>query len=288
MKKFNLKKLNRIALVSFLAAAFLACNSITAYAASAADTRTKVVYTGGGTSSSIAVENAENLDAFKGLMPGGTTKPQNITIANKGSQNARVYFQAQPSDLSGQNVLQALQLKITFKMDDSSGEKVLYEGPASGTSGKAADSANSGDKHVTDATKQIPLGFVYANSETGVISATLTAPETMDNEYRNAQAAIKWIIQFETDSINSIPHNNNGGGGGGGGGTNIATESIAEDSTPQVGPSSAPEEIPNEDTPLSNPPKTGQDASVLWGAAALAAAACAVFALTRRKIQHGV
>ncbi|HEX3039236.1 MAG TPA: hypothetical protein VHP54_02945 [Caproiciproducens sp.] len=285
MKKFNLKKLNRIALISFVAAAFLACNSLTAYAALSPQTR--VVYTGGGTSSSIAVENAENLDAFKGLMPGGTTKPQNITIANRGSQNARVYFQAQPTDISGQNVLQALQLKVTFKMDDSSGEKILYEGPASGTSGKAADSANSQDKHVTDATKQIPLGFVYANSETGVISATLTAPETMGNEYRNAQASIKWILQFETDSISSIPHNNNGGGDGGGG-TNIATESIAENPTPQVGPSSVPEEIPNEDIPLSNPPKTGQDPAILWGAAALAAAACAVFALTRRKIRHGV
>jgi hypothetical protein len=286
MRKFNLKKLNRIALISFVAAAFLACNSITAHAASAADTPAKVIYTGGGTPSSIAVENAENLDAFKGLMPGGTTKPQNITIANRGSRNARVYFQAQPSDISGQNVLQALQMKVTFKMDDSSGEKVLYEGPASGTSGKAADSANSEDKRITDATKEIPLGFVYANSETGVISATLTAPETMGNEYRNAQADIKWVFRFETDSINSIPRDIEGGGGGGGGG-NIATESIAENPTPQVGPSSAPEEIPNEDIPLSNPPKTGQDPTILWGAAALAAAACAVFAVTRRKIRHG-
>lgn len=288
MKKFTIKKLNRIALTSFVAAAFLACNALTAYAASAADTRTMVVYTGGGTSSSVDVINADNLDAFKDLMPGGTTKPQNITIANKDSQKVRVYFQAQPSDSSGKNVLQALQLKVTFKLDDSSGEQVLYEGPASGTSGKAADPANSADKHVTDATKQIPLGFIYGNTETGVISATLTAPETMGNEYQNAQADIKWIFQFEADSTGSIPHNGGGGGGGGGGGTNIATESIAENPTPQAGPSSAPEEIPNEDIPLSNPPKTGQNPATLWGAAALAAAACAVFALTRKKIRRGI
>lgn len=292
MKRFNVKKRNRIALVSVAAAALLACNPITIYAASAADTPVRVVYTGGGTSSSIAVENADNLDTFKDLMPGGTTKPQNITIVNRGKENVRVYFQAQPSDRSGQNILQALHLKVTFKMDDSSEERVLYEGSATGTSGKAADSANAADKHVTDITQQIPLGFVYGNSESGVISATLTAPATMDNKYRNAQADIKWILKFEEDSVSSIPHNGgrNPGGGGGGGvePTNIVVESIPEDVTPQVGPSSSlPEEIPNEEIPLSHPPKTGQNPIVLWGAAGLAVAACAVFVVTRRKIRHG-
>lgn len=299
MKNNKYKKVNRIALISIAAAALMACSSLTAYAAdsstSAADTRTKVVYTGDGTTTStVAVENAENLDAFKNLMPGGSTKPQEITIQNKSGQNMQVYFRAEPTagennTAIAQKLLEELQLKITFKMDDGSATQTLYQGPASGKLGTTT---------VTDiVSKQISLGYVYGKSDSGILSATLTAPETLKNQYQLSTANINWNFQFQlADPIASVPHNG-GGGHGGNGGTPIAgtestvsTEVIGTDSTPQVGPTGSSsfvqEDIPNESVPLSRPPKTGQDAAFLWMVIAGAAVAIVVFAVARRKIKH--
>ncbi len=284
MKNYKFIKLNRIALISIAAAALMACSSVTAFAAVSplpANTAAKVVYTGDGTTTkTVEVKNADNLGAFKNLMPGGTTNPQEITIENQSSQNMRVYFQAQPTETTSKKVLDALQMKITFKMDNSSATQTLYEGPASGKTGTTT---------VSDiVSTPISLGYVYGKSQSGVLSATLTAPETMNNQYQLAAADIKWIFQFElTDPVNSLPHNN-----GGGNSTPIDTvsaESIGTDSSPQAGPTvstSSPEEIPNDDVPLSKPPKTGEDATFLWVVIAAAAVACVVFVASRKKIRH--
>ena len=287
MKNYKMVKLNRIALISIAAAALMACSSVTAFAADSstlsADTSTRVIYTGNGTTTTtVEVKNADDLDTFKNLMPGDSTNPQNIIIENQSSQNMRVYFNAEPTDLSAQNVLDALQLKITFKMDDKSTPLTLYDGPASGKAGNAAGTAS-------DIVTKQSLGYVYGKSTSGVLSATLTAPETMDNQYQLAKANIKWVFQFElADPISSLPHNN---GGGGGGNTIQPTplESIGTESVPQAEPtvsSAAPEEIANEDVPLSNPPKTGQDATVIWIVLALAISALIVFTITRIKMKH--
>ncbi len=280
MKYYNFNKKSRIALISIVAAAFMACSSVNAFAASttAADMRARVTYSGNGTSSDVTVENAENLDAFKNLMPNGTTKPQDIVIQNLSSQKMKVFFQAKPSGNDAAKLLDALQLRITFRMDSASPLQTLYEGPASGKTEPSA------------AFKEIYLGTMYQSSESGVLSAVLTAPETMGNEYQNAQTEIKWLIRFELDGkIQSVPQNNGGGGGGGGGGTPIQTESIDAESTPQAGPtvSTAPEEIPEEEIPLSKPPKTGQDSIFLWVALVVAMVACLVFILARRRARRG-
>jgi hypothetical protein len=140
-------------------------------------------------------------------MPGGTTNPQDIVIQNKSSQKMKVYFSAEPSENKeakeqSLKLLEALQLEVTFKMDDNSKVQTLYKGPASGKNGTTT---------VSDiVANPILLGYVYGNSESGVISATLTAPETMGNEFQNASANIKWIIKFElmdpvVISENSVP-----------------------------------------------------------------------------------
>jgi len=286
MKNYKMIKLNRIALISIAAAALMACSSVTAFAADSstlsADTSTRVIYTGNGTTTTtVEVKKPDDLNTFKNLMPGGSTNPQNITIENQSGKKMRVYFKANPTDITSQNVLDALDLKITFKMDDNSVPQTLYEGPASGKAGRTT---------VSDiVTQQVSLGYVYEKSTSGVLSATLTAPETMDNQYQLAKANIQWVFKFElADPINSLPHNN-----GGGGNTIQPTplESIGTESTPQAEPtvpSAAPEEIPNEDVPLSNPPKTGQDATVIWVVLALAITAFIVFAITRVKMKHTV
>lgn len=192
MKNIISKKVNRIALISIAAAALMVCSPLTVFAAnsSASDTKTKVIYTGDGTTKSVEVANATNLDTFKNLMPGGTTNPQEIVIQNKSSQRMKVYFLAEPSaNKEAEELLKALQLEVTFKMDDSSAVQTLYKGSASG---------KNGTTKVSDiVTSPILLGYVYKNSESGVISATLTAPETMGNEFQNASANIKWVMQFE-------------------------------------------------------------------------------------------
>jgi len=286
MKNSKYKKANRIALISIAVATLMACSSLTAFAASVAsssvDTTTTVIYTGNGTTQTIAVENADNLDAFNHLMPNGTTKPQDITIQNNSNKKMQVYFKAVPSgeEEISQKLLETLTLKITFKMDDSTSENLLYDGPASGKM--------TGNDIVTN---QISMGYVYARSTTGKISATLTAPETMGNEFQDASAKINWVIQFELSGGGS-----NGGGGGGGGGDNSGTistvssqptEIIGTHSTPQGGPTSsvAGETIVNGDIPLSKPPKTGDNQTLPWIILAVALVACLVFVVTRQKLK---
>lgn len=205
--------------------------------AASANIPAKVVYTGDGTTKSVQTLNAANLDTFWNLMPGGSTAPQNIVVENRSSRNMGVYFQAQAADDKTAGLLSELQLKVTFKMDDGSAVQTLYDGPASGKSGTSA---------VSDiVTSPIRLGYVYGNSTSGVISAVLIAPETMQNRFELAQSTLKWTLQFELASppVSSKP------------------ESIGEESTPLVPPSSSKtpgEPIPDEGVPLS-PPKTGQN-----------------------------
>ncbi len=290
MKNNMFRKLNRIALISIAVAALMACSSLTAFAAEStppADTRTKVVYNGSGAAKAVTVENANDLNTFKNLMPNGTTNPQDIIIQNKSGQKMQVYFRAVPTADGAdkgviKSLLNTLTLKITFKMDGKSAEQVLYDGPASG---------KTSDKDIISA--PISLGYVYENSDSGVISATLKAPETMDNQFQRASAKITWVIQFElSDPYNPGGHDH-GHGGGGGGGT-IPDESsqppeiIGAESTPQGGPASSAlveEAIVNEKVPLSKPPKTGENATSTWAVLAVALTACLVFIITRRKLK---
>ena len=262
MKNIISKKGKRIALISIAAAALMVCSPLTAFAANTtSDTRTKVVYAGDGTTKTVQVLNADNLDTFMNLMPGGTTKAQQITIQNKCSQKMKVYFLAEPTAEDAAispKLLEKLQLQVTFKMDDNSASKVLYNGPASGKTAAAASSALTND--VTDS---ILLGYVYGNSESGLISATLTAPEDMDNQYQAAKANIKWVMQFEL----------------------LEPEVISDNSVPLVNPSS---KVPDKPTVISeNPiplsPVTGdtQTRTYVWILAAVIVVAVCVIAVMR-------
>jgi len=263
MKNIIYKKVNRIALISIAAAALMVCSPLTAFAANT-DARTKVVYTGDGTTKTVQVLNADNLDTFLNLMPGGSTKAQEITVQNQCSQKMKVYFHAEPTTTAenaavSQKLLDKLQLQITFKMDDSSNTKTLYNGPASGKSGTTANSEIS-----DDVTKQILLGYVYGNADSGVISATLTAPEDIDNQYQAAKANIKWVMQFEL----------------------LDPEVVSDNSVPLGGPSSKtpdkPTIVPENPIPLS-PPATGdtQTVSYVWVLAAAIVVAGSVIVVVR-------
>ncbi len=295
MKIGSKNKLKRIALISVAAAVSAACSPLPVYAAALPEKSVKVIYTGDGSTTTVGVENAQNLDTFLNLMPNASTKPQEIYVVNKSSKQMKVYFQAVSAN--GQNaavdLLQELDLKITFQMDDTGAETVLYDGKASGN----ASNASTNSKQVTDITKRIPLGFVYGKTTSGVLRATLTAPETMDNTFANANASIDWVFQFEL----ADPTKPGGGGGGGGGGgtpvstgvdgtaTSIPTESISPDSTPQGGPaiSAVPitEVIPNENVPLSKPPKTGESSAFLWIALVAALVGCIGFVASRGRMK---
>ncbi|NLJ32076.1 MAG: hypothetical protein GX424_10835 [Clostridiales bacterium] len=237
MKYLNVKKSKRIALIS-LAASLLfmsAGPSLTSFAA----VQNPVYVTYNGTANTLQAGDSGAI--FQGLMPGGTSDQQNVVIRNQSSNKMRVYFQAQPGTDTEKvkALLDTLVLNVTFKMDDGSSTKVLYQGPASGKTGTA--------DIVTD---QILLGTVNANSETGIISASIHAPETMGNEFASATANLQWVLQLEAVA---------------------SPESIGEESTPLVNPSSTPaESIGEESTPqasptdLTQPPKTGQDPRFIW------------------------
>ncbi|HEX3037778.1 MAG TPA: hypothetical protein VHO94_02140 [Oscillospiraceae bacterium] len=271
MKNMISKKKKRIALISIAAAALMVCSPLTVFAANTtSDTRTKVVYAGDGTTKTVQVLNADNLDTFMNLMPGDTTKAQQITIQNKCSQKMKVYFHAEPTGTAeaaiSQKLLDKLQLQITFKMDDNSAAKVLYNGPASGKTGTTASSAVT-----NDVTNQILLGYVYGNAESGLISATLTAPEDMDNQYQAAKANIKWVMQFEL----------------------LEPEVVSENSVPLVNPPSNGPDKPTvvSENPIPLSPVTGdtQTRTYVWILAAVILVAVCVIAVMRiqnRKSSH--
>lgn len=230
MRKKDLRRSGKIAVGFFaflLLSVLLPANCL---AACSAGTVPEVIYAGDGTTSEVQTLNAANLDTFRNLMPGESTAHQDIQVENKSAQNMNVYFQAQPSDSTTAKLLDALQLKVTFKMADGS-EKTLYSGPASGKNGTSQQSDFPKKDIVTS---PVRLGYVYGNSTSGIISASLAAPETMTDEYENTQANLKWTLEFE----------------------NIPAESIGNESTPLAPPGSG--KIPNAGVPLSNPPKTGQ------------------------------
>ncbi len=265
-----------------------------------------VAYAGDGFTRTVRVEGAENLDTFRGLMPGGSTEPQKIVVRNESGKKMGVYFRAQPKDDAAAGLLDVLQLTVTFKMDGDSKERTLYQGPASGKTGTAA---GTGDI----ITAPIRLGYVYGNSTSGEISAVLTAPKGMGNTYQSAQAEIGWALQFELASDGGGGDHDGGGGnhggGGGSGGTPASStppESIGDESVPKAEPSSgggsssesgpasgtpsrrdsdAPsgENVPDGDVPLSSPPKTGQDRMLPVLVCAAAAASLLVFAVAKRK-----
>lgn len=294
MKISSMKKSKRIALISIAAALIAVCSPVSAFADGPV---AKVIYTGNGTTSAVDVPDVGTLDAFEGLMPNGPAKSQDIEIWNNSNKRMMVYFQAIPSNASSAvDLLNELDLTVTFKMDDDSQTQILYSGKASGNKSNPVDPSNS--HQVTNilaaSTAKIPLGYVDKNSQSGKITATLSAPETMDNTFADASAAIKWVFQFQL----ADPTHNGGGGGGGGGGANAPgntvisslppVESLAPESIPQGGPASSsptssPESIPNESVPLSKPPKTGETPIYLWIVLVAALVACAVFVAARGK-----
>jgi len=289
MKNNMFIKLNRIALISIAVATLMACSSLTAFAAQTTSSETSqpvmVTYNGSGTT--VAVDYANNLDTFRDLMPNSTTKAQKMVIRNNSSKQMQAYFRAVPAAADSNteitaSLLDTLILKVTFVKEGTTTEQVLYEGPASGKTQTTP---------VQDiVTAPISLGYLYGNSTSGVISATLTAPETMGNQFQLASAKITWEFQFQ----GANPSSSGGGGGNGGGGGTVSDtssqppESIGTESTPQGGPVSstpAAETIVNGDVPLSNPPKTGENPALQWGIVALAVTAGFILVMTKRKIR---
>lgn len=258
MKYLKLKKMNRIALISLAASMlFLSAGpSLTSFAA----VQSPVCVTYNGSTNTLKADDPGAL--FQGLMPGATSDTQKIAVRNQGSKKMNVYFQAQPGTDTekAKALLNTLELEITFKMDDGSAVKTLYKGLASGKSG-AVDIVSD----------KILLGTVNANSETGIISAVIHAPETMGNEFQSAAANLKWVLQLE--AVTPPP------------------ESIGNESTPLVNPSSAPaesigeESTPNSPPDLTKPPKTGQDPQFLWVILIVALVSIAVVIVVRERLR---
>lgn len=261
MKYLKLKKMNRIALISLAASVlFLSAGpSLTSFAAA----QSPVYVTYNGSTNTLQADTPGAL--FKGLMPGGTSDPQNIVIRNQGGKKMNVYFQLQTDAGTEQAkaLLDRLDLTVTFQPESGAAAQTLYQGPAAGKAGTglAADLVSN----------PILLGSVKANSETGAISAVIHAPAEMGNEYQSAAASLKWTVQLEAVAS--------------------PTESIGEESSPLVNPSSRPtESIGEESRPLSppdltRPPKTGQDPQFLWFVLIAALVSIAVVIVVRERLR---
>lgn len=118
---------------------------------------------------------------LKDMMP-GDVGTQTILIHNQYYKKVRLYLktEAAGSLLDGERKLSAklldeLELTLTLSRPGKA-DTTLYSGPASG-----------------DPDKEIVLG-TYAKGDKATITATLTVPETLGNEFQDAVGKVKWVF----------------------------------------------------------------------------------------------
>ncbi len=164
------------ALLSFLAASLLMVGLATgAYAL-----ESSVVLDG--TGNLVTIPGDDLFSELKDLMP-GAVGTQTININNKNSRTVDIYLKTAAADFlteeqqaQSQALLENLTLTLVLKKPGGS-TSTLYSGPATGP--------QSG--------KTISLGK-YRKNQAGTITATLTVPSELDNEFQNAVGKTKWIF----------------------------------------------------------------------------------------------
>ena len=252
--------------------------SVTAFADEAEHDAT-LIY--GGDNKIVITPNDLNL--FKeGLMP-GSESTQKLWLRNDSKYKTTVSVRAEninseeygfPVELQ-EKLLDEITLKITVKLADGT-DLVRYEGVASGVIKTNGDMTTS---------EGIVLGKLSAKGGAADMTVEIKAPTSLENEFQNAVAKVKWIFTCDAEKNSSKP----GGGGsrpnGGDPVSVVSNEVIPDESTPLEPPV---EEVPDEDVPLIDAPgtgpKTGDETNyIFWGAIVVLSGCCIIFLLRTKK-----
>ncbi len=150
------------------------------FAANVSALESKVVLEG--TGDLVSIPGNDLFTELKDMMP-GDVGTQEILLHNEYNKRVRLYLKTEAANFLSQEkreiserLLDAMTLKLVLKAPGGQ-ESVLYEGKASGP----------------EAGKEISLG-TYSKGAKGTITATLTIPATLGNEFQDAQGKVKWTF----------------------------------------------------------------------------------------------
>ncbi|SDM66278.1 LPXTG cell wall anchor domain-containing protein [Acetanaerobacterium elongatum] len=169
-----------------LVCAAVAVLLLSGFAVNALSATSEVVLTSG--AGDLISDPADDLfQNFKGLMP-SMKVDQLINLKNKNARTVNLYLKMeaaeevirkQASDGDSVNLLKALNLKLTLKKPNGQ-TTVFYDGSAYNSTGGS----------------KIFLGK-YAPGSTGSITATVSMPKELGNEYQNLEGKVRWIFSCE-------------------------------------------------------------------------------------------
>ena len=181
-----------------------------------------------------------DLNLFQeGMMPGGESS-QKLWLRNDYGASVNVYVRAESAgdETSGfplelqKSLLEKLKMTVSVRVGTGQ-SLVRYDGAASGVVGAAGSLTPSADA---------PYGLLLGRLSSGGaadMTVTVSAPQSLGNEYQNAAAKVRWVFTCDADK-------KSGGGGGGGGGNPGGGSGVIVDPTVSI-----PEEsIPDSDVPL--------------------------------------
>lgn len=177
-RKRKMKRLFSKALVCLTAVTLLTLG----LAAGVSALESKVVLDG--TGDIVFVPENDLFTGLKNLMP-GDTESQIITIGNDYRKKVRLYLRVEPADFPftqarelSQKLLDELDLTLTLSRSGAK-DAELYHGPASG-----------------GPEKDIALG-TFSKGAQATLTATVTVPETLGNEFQDAAGKVKWVFYCE-------------------------------------------------------------------------------------------
>lgn len=135
-----------------------------------------------GTGDLVTIPGDDLFTELKDMMP-GDVGTQTILIHNQYSKKVKLYlktevagFMSQQDRERSERLLEELELKLTLSRSGAP-ESTLYEGLASGP----------------PTGREIALG-TYAKGAQGTITATLTVPAELGNEFQDAVGKVKWVF----------------------------------------------------------------------------------------------
>ena len=196
-------------------------------------------------------------DAGKNLMP-GSSFTKSMDIVNQSNDTLLVYLRAEVGEevyaeylqthpeeaLSeaayAEQLIKELTLTITALDRQGNPVEVYYQGPASGD-----------PQHQHPTSDSAGLTARYPNTEHGIVIGRLSdnavasltfevgVPLSLGNEYQDTMSVVKWVLICDATPPEEIP----------------------DESTPLTPPPSSGENIDDEDVPLIDGPKTGVDSS---------------------------
>lgn len=210
-----------------------------------------ITYQGGAEAFVIVPDGKDLFQNFKGVMPGDSIT-QKVIVSNTvtSSGGVRIYLRAETGEETAEGFLEQMALTVM------EGSQVLSEASANQPGGL---------------TENILLGEFHEKGQIQM-DLSLTVPITMGNEFQDAAGTIHWIFTAEELDGEKTPNSSGGGNGGGGGGgrrrviidpEGTPTTVIDEAGTPLEGLTPSPEQIDDEEVPLSNNPITQMIEDVL-------------------------